>query len=94
MAVSQSWQALRYASSKLKGDREIVLEAVSQGWETLEATRFRPPQPHIQNLPLYQFVQSEDETAPHKFLQILSSVRNTGQEKLVGRGWKGGGGVL
>ena len=35
-AVSNSWEALQWASAELRADREMVLKAVSQSWEALQ----------------------------------------------------------
>ena len=40
MHVSQDWQALEWASADLKGDREIVLNAVSQNGRAWKALRW------------------------------------------------------
>ena len=34
--MSGSWDALQWASPELKGDKEIVLKAVSQSWSALK----------------------------------------------------------
>ena len=42
-AISQDWRALQSASDELKGDREVVLQAISQNTLSFPATE--PPDP-------------------------------------------------
>ena len=35
-AIAANWQAIEFASKRLKGDREIVYEAVKQNWVAIQ----------------------------------------------------------